>query len=82
MGTGPVASTDSVAHDDTSDPSGGNVKTPRPYIGVYFECCGVYTRIYRQPRKRLYRGRCPRCLRMVRVRVGPEGTDTRIFRAR
>ena len=57
-------------------------KKRRPYIGVRFECCGVYARIYRQPNSMYYVGRCPRCLRTVRVRVGPDGTSARLFRAR
>ena len=53
----------------------------RPYIGILFECCGVYARVYRQPDQRVYAGRCPRCLCPVRVRVGKDGVATRIFRA-
>jgi len=56
-------------------------RTPRPFIGVHFECCGVYARIYRRPDQKEYVGRCPRCFRTVRVRVGPDGTDARLFRA-
>lgn len=55
---------------------------PRPYIGVLFECCGVYARIYRAATDAAYRGRCPRCLRPLIVPVGPDGTHERIFRAR
>lgn len=54
----------------------------RPYIGVLFECCRVYARIYRRPQDDHYIGRCPRCLRLLRVRVGPDGTPTRFLRAR
>ncbi|MCA9243506.1 MAG: hypothetical protein KDA32_06100 [Phycisphaerales bacterium] len=58
-------------------------RTPRPYIGVMFECCGVYQRVYRRPDQLEYRGRCPRCLRLVNVRVDPSsGSNERIFRAR
>lgn len=61
-----------------------NTETParRAYIGVHFECCNVYTRIYRAAHRREYVGRCPNCLRPLRIRVGPEGTSARLFRAR
>ncbi|MBW7905873.1 MAG: hypothetical protein LC135_11215 [Phycisphaerae bacterium] len=54
----------------------------RPFIGILFECCGHYVRVYRRPSERQYVARCPGCLRVVRVAVGPEGTSARIFRAR
>ncbi len=54
----------------------------RPYIGVLFECCRIYARIYRRPHDDHYIGRCPRCLRVLRVRVGPDGTPARFLRAR
>jgi hypothetical protein len=77
-----MARTDSEQHKPTPDPPRHNAKAPRPYISIYFECCGVYARIYRQPEKMVYYGHCPRCLRTVTVRVGPEGTRARLFRAR
>ena len=54
----------------------------RPYIGILFDCCGVYVRVYRRPEQDEYTGRCPNCLRPVKVRVAPDGTNSRIFRAR
>ena len=54
----------------------------RPFISVYFECCGVFARIYRRPNQPFYHGHCPKCMRPVHVRVGREGTSARIFRAR
>ncbi len=53
----------------------------RPYVGILFECCGVYERVYRDPQSDHYQGRCPRCLREIRLRVGPGGTSARQFRA-
>lgn len=69
--------TDESAHPQAVPPRTAG----RPYIGVAFECCGVYARIYRAPDETEYTGRCPNCLRTLRVRVGPDGVQTRIFRA-
>jgi len=54
----------------------------RPWIGIVFECCQVYARVYRDRSATTYQGRCPKCLRQVRLRVGPGGTDLRFFAAR
>jgi hypothetical protein len=51
----------------------------RPWIGIHFDCCGTYTRIYRNPEGTAYNGFCPRCGRKVRLKVGPGGTDARFF---
>lgn len=66
---------------DTPPPDAAGVDRPRPYIGVQFECCAVYYRVYRNAAGTAYEGRCPRCGIAVKVPIGPEGTTARFFRA-
>jgi hypothetical protein len=55
--------------------------TGRPWVGIRFECCGVYTRVYRNSEGTAYLGYCPRCLKKVRLAVGPGGINSRFFKA-
>ncbi|MFN8178868.1 MAG: hypothetical protein U0167_13140 [bacterium] len=75
-GTHHRASGTSMPHGSAA-PRGG----ARPFLGVTFDCCGVYARIYRNRDQTAYEGRCPRCLRRVRVEIGEEGLSSRFFRA-
>ena len=65
-----------MPHGSTS-PRGG----ARPYLSVHFDCCGVYARVYRNRDQNAFQGRCPRCLRRVRIAITEEGVAARFFRA-
>ena len=54
-------------------------KEQRKFIGVKFNCCGIYVRIYINKEGTLYEGRCPKCFRSVKFKVGEGGTDHRFF---
>ena len=54
----------------------------RPWVGVMFECCNAYRRIFKRPDGQAYEGKCPKCHRVARVRVGEGGSGSRIFRCR
>ena len=56
-------------------------KERRKFIGVKFNCCGIYVRIYINKEGTAYEGRCPKCFRTVKFRVGDGGTDNRFFEA-
>ena len=51
----------------------------RPFLSVTFACCSVYQRIYRNAEGTAYVGRCPKCGKAVKFRVGDSGTDARQF---
>lgn len=53
----------------------------KPFLGVNFACCGVYSRVYPNAERTAYVGHCPRCARQVRFEIGPGGSDSRFFTA-
>ena len=55
--------------------------TKRPFIGMHFKCCNVYSRIYLNRRQTAFVGWCPKCAQKTEVRVSPQGTDDRFFTA-
>ncbi|TET31818.1 MAG: hypothetical protein E3J72_21275 [Planctomycetota bacterium] len=54
----------------------------RPFIGILFECCNIYNRIYINKMQTAYVGWCPRCGAKIEIPIDPNGTDERFFRAR
>jgi hypothetical protein len=54
-------------------------RSGRPFVGVQFECCGIYARIYRNAAATAYAGNCPRCAKKIELKIGPGGSDSRFF---
>jgi hypothetical protein len=53
----------------------------RPFVGIHFQCCRVYSRIYVNSNRTAFVGHCPRCAKAVRLEIAPGGSDQRIFNA-
>lgn len=77
-----VLERDGTLRDASNAPIAGGRTEGRPWIGIHFQCCGVYTRVYRQREASSYEGRCPKCTAKVSLRVGPDGVAARVFTAR
>lgn len=56
-------------------------KKARPFIGVLFKCCNVYSRVYVNRQGTAYSGHCPRCARALEVKVAPGGSRARFWTA-
>lgn len=71
--------------DLSSDSAGPKRRTGqergRPFVGVQFDCCSVYSRVYINRQGTAYVGNCPRCGRRVELKIGPGGSDSRFFTA-
>lgn len=57
----------------------GALPPRRRFLSVWYRCCHVYGRMYRNQAGTAYTGRCPRCGVPVRAGIGPHGTDRRMF---
>ena len=71
-------------HVDLSSESPRNVPVKahrKPFVGIRFNCCGVYSRIYLNAEKTAFIGHCPRCAKAVHLEISPTGSDQRIFNA-
>ena len=53
----------------------------RRFVGIHFQCCRVYSRVYVNPEGTAYAGHCPLLRRKLILKIGPGGTDARFFTA-
>jgi hypothetical protein len=51
----------------------------KKFLGLKFTCCGLYSRVYVNRDGTAYEGRCPKCLKHVKLKIGEGGTDSRFF---
>jgi len=51
----------------------------REFIGVIFQCCRVYSRIYLDKKKKMFAGHCPRCGAKLNILISDSGSESRFF---
>jgi len=52
----------------------------RQFVGIIFDCCNVYQRIYMNKSKTSYVGYCPRCCKKVEFKISPYGSKDRFYK--
>jgi len=62
-----------------SEHNDSDASKKRPFLGIFFRCCKVYWRIYKNKDGSAYEGRCPKCMAKVKVNIGNEGSSERFF---
>ncbi|MBA2116600.1 hypothetical protein [Bremerella alba] len=74
--------------DVTNEPESGQPRQnaeqgrkSRPFLGVKFDCCSIYSRIYQNKDGTHYIGNCPKCAKQIRIRIGQGGSGNRFFTA-
>ena len=71
--------TDRDGASTTDRKSHATVDSDRVWLGIYYECCLAYSRVYRRRNELSYRGRCPKCGARVSIRVGPQGIAAKML---
>jgi len=73
--------TEAASRTETQVRDSASLTDRKKYVGVRFQCCGIYQRIYVNKDGTAYEGRCPKCTKPVRLRIGEGGTTNRFFEA-
>ena len=56
-------------------------KGKKPFIGIHFKCCNIYSRIYLNNKGDAFVGWCPKCTKKIIVKVSPDGSESPFFTA-
>lgn len=51
----------------------------KPFLGMYFKCCRVYSRLYLNKQQTAFVGWCPKCAAKAEVKISAEGSSEKFF---
>ncbi len=51
----------------------------RPFVGIHFKCCNVYSRIYLNKQRNAFVGWYPKCAKKVTLNISPDGDESQFF---
>ena len=57
----------------------GQKRVSRPFVGVQWDCCKTYSRIYLNKKGTAYVGWCPKCGKRGQMNVCRNGSNSRFF---
>jgi hypothetical protein len=63
------------------EPKAATALHKKPYVSIEFVCCNAFARVYINDCQDAYEGRCPKCLKPLKLKIGAGGTDSRTFKA-
>jgi hypothetical protein len=58
---------------------GKNQSGSRPFVGIHFKCCNIYSRIYLNKQHDAFVGWCPKCAKKVVLKIAPDGEESQFF---
>ncbi len=53
----------------------------KEFVGIYFKCCNVYSRIYINKKETAFTGWCPKCAKKVEIKISHTGSTEKFFEA-
>lgn len=66
-----------------AEPPQDAARKARPWLGMHWKCCHVYSRVYLNHAETHFAGNCPRCGAPARIRAvrGGGGSDAQFWTA-
>ena len=65
--------------DTTESDNNKSGRKKKPFVGVIFKCCHIYSRIYINKQGTAFVGWCPKCGAKMEILISPTGSKSNFF---